>query len=66
MSINYLYKEGLHKPKMLSIGLHPRLIGRPGRVVAIEKMIKHIQSMNKIWVCRRDQIAHHWIKNFNE
>ena len=65
-SINYLYKEGLHKPKMLSIGLHPRLIGRPGRVVAIEKMIKHIQSMNKIWVCRRDQIAHHWIKNLNE
>ena len=35
--LNYLYKEGAHKPKMLNIGLHPRLIGRPGRIVAVEK-----------------------------
>lgn len=63
-SINYLYKEGLHKPKMLNIGLHPRLIGRPGRVTAIEKIIKHIKSLDKIWLCKREDIAKHWIKNF--
>ena len=65
-SINYLYKEGLHQPKMLNIGLHPRLIGRPGRVVAIEKIIKHIRSLKKIWVCKREDIAHHWYTNFYE
>ena len=65
-SINFLYKEGIHKPKMLSIGLHPRLIGRPGRAIAIEKIIRHIKSMNKIWISKREEIAHHWIKNFNE
>ena len=65
-SINYLYKEGLHQPKMLNIGLHPRLIGRPGRVVAIEKIIKHIRSLKKIWVCKREDIANHWYTNFYE
>ena len=65
-SINYLYKEGLHKPKLLNIGLHPRLIGRPGRIVAIAKIIKHIRSLNKIWVCKREEIASHWYKNFYE
>ena len=65
-SVNYLYREGMHSPKMLSIGLHPRLIGRPGRMIAIQKIIKHIKSKNKIWICRREDIAKHWIKNFNE
>lgn len=65
-SINYLYKEGLHKPKLLNIGLHPRLIGRPGRIVAIEKIIKHIRALNKIWACKREEIASHWYKNFYE
>ena len=65
-SINYLYKEGLHKPKLLNIGLHPRLIGRPGRIIAIEKIIKHIRTLNKIWVCKREEIASHWYKNFYE
>ena len=65
-SINYLYKEGLHKPKLLNIGLHPRLIGRPGRIVAIEKIIKHIRTLNKTWVCKREEIASHWYKNFYE
>ena len=63
-SINYLYKEGSHKPKMLNIGLHPRLIGRPGRMIAIEKIIKHIKKLDKVWLCNREQIANHWIKNF--
>ena len=63
-SINYLYKEGSHEPKMLNIGLHPRLIGRPGRMTAIEKIIKHIKKLDKVWLCNREQIANHWIKHF--
>ena len=65
-SINYLYKEGSNQPKMMNIGLHPRLIGRPGRIVAIEKIIKHIKNLNKVWVCKREDIAHHWYSNFYE
>ena len=51
---------------MLNIGLHPRLIGRPGRIVAIEKIINQIKKLDKVWVCNREEIASHWIKNFNE
>ena len=49
---------------MLSIGLHPRLIGRAGRAIALEQIIKHIKSFKKVWICKREEIAHHWIKNF--
>ena len=49
---------------MFSIGLHPRLIGRPGRSIALEKIIKHIKSFKKVWFCNRADIAFHWIKNF--
>jgi|TARA_B110000495_G_C22904478_1_gene527897 allantoinase len=65
-TFNFLYREGKDYPKMLSIGLHPRLIGRPGRALALEKIIKHIKSFKKVWICKREEIAHHWIKNFNE
>jgi peptidoglycan/xylan/chitin deacetylase (PgdA/CDA1 family) len=65
-SINFMYKEGIHQPKLLNIGLHPRLIGRPGRIIAIEKIIRHIKSKKKIWVCRREDVANHWINNFYE
>ena len=59
-----LYREGKYSPKMFSIGLHPRLIGRPGRSIALEKIIKHIKSFKKVWFCNRADIAFHWIKNF--
>ena len=65
-TFNFLYREGKYHPKMLSIGLHPRLIGRAGRALALEKIIKHIKSFKKVWICKREEIAHHWIKNFNE
>ena len=63
-TFDYLYREGKHTPKMFSIGLHPRLIGRPGRAIALKKIIKHIKSFNKVWFCNREDIALHWIKNF--
>ena len=63
-TFNLLYREGKHSPKMFNVGLHPRLIGRAGRAVALEKIIKHIKSFNKVWICNRENIALHWIKNF--
>ena len=63
-SFDFLYREGKHSPKMLSIGLHPRLIGRAGRSIALEKIIKHMRSFNKVWFCNRESIAFHWINNF--
>jgi putative urate catabolism protein len=60
-----LYREGdpagINRPKMLSIGLHARIIGRPARIVALQKFLDHVQSQDKVWVCRRIDIAKHWI-----
>jgi allantoinase len=55
-----LYEEGAETPKMMSIGLHCRLIGRPGRIRALQRFLDHIESHDKVWVCRRADIAHHW------
>ncbi|SVE58135.1 uncharacterized protein METZ01_LOCUS510989, partial [marine metagenome] len=63
-TFNLLYREGKYAPKMFSIGLHPRLIGRAGRAIALEKIIKHIKSHKKVWICNRRDIALHWIRNF--
>jgi peptidoglycan/xylan/chitin deacetylase (PgdA/CDA1 family) len=46
---------------MLSIGLHGRIIGRPGRSAALERLIEHILGHERVWVCRRIDIARHWI-----
>jgi putative urate catabolism protein len=59
-SFDTLYAEGADKPKMLSIGLHCRLIGRPGRMVALKKFLDHIAKHDRVWVCRRLDIAQHW------
>ena len=59
-----LYKEGdpqgLNRPKMMSIGMHCRLLGRPGRITALQRFLDHIQSHDQVWVCRRLDIARHW------
>lgn len=59
-SFDTLYEEGQHTPKMLSIGLHSRIIGRAGRIVALKKFIEYISQKPDVWVCRRDEIAKHW------
>lgn len=60
-----LYAEGnpstLDSPKMLSIGLHARLIGRPGRVASLERFLDYAQSHQHVWICRRIDIARHWM-----
>jgi peptidoglycan/xylan/chitin deacetylase (PgdA/CDA1 family) len=58
-----LYAEGETTPKMLSIGLHCRLIGRPGRIASLEKFIAYVNSHADVWLCRRIDIAHHWYKH---
>ena len=60
-SFDLLHREGDVAPRMLSIGLHPRLCGRPGRAVALERFLDHIQRHDDVWICRRLDIARHWI-----
>ncbi|MGH1484450.1 MAG: allantoinase PuuE [Geminicoccales bacterium] len=60
-SFDALYAEGqAGMPKMLSIGLHCRLIGRPGRVQALRRFIEYVKAHNDVWLARRVDIAHHW------
>ena len=63
-SFDALYMEGdpagLDCPKMMSIGMHCRLLGRPGRITALQKFLDHIEKHNHVWVCRRADIAQHW------
>ena len=60
-----LYREGdpdgLNAPKMLSVGLHCRLVGRPARIGALERFLDHVLKHPNIWVCRRVDIARHWL-----
>ncbi|NKY27197.1 allantoinase PuuE [Nocardia gamkensis] len=60
-AFDVLYREGAEgSPKMLSIGLHCRLIGRPARTAALERLLDHIQSNDQVWITRRIDIADHW------
>ena len=59
-SFDALYAEGDECPKMLSVGMHCRLLGRPGRIVALQRFMDHIARHDRVWVCRRVDIARHW------
>lgn len=59
-SFDVLYAEGEDAPKMLSVGMHCRLLGRPGRLIALQRFLDHIAQHDKVWVCRRIDIARHW------
>jgi len=63
-SFDALYNEGKINPKMMSVGLHCRLIGRPGRIQSLRKFLDYVQKFNKVWICKRIDIAKHWIKNY--
>jgi putative urate catabolism protein len=60
-SFDVLYAEGEHSPKMMSVGLHCRLVGRPGRFRALQRFLDYVQSQERVWICRRLDIARHWI-----
>lgn len=61
-AFDVLYTEGETAPKMLSIGMHCRILGRPGRFKALQRFLDYVQSHDKVWVCRRGDIAEHWFK----
>jgi len=64
-SFDCLYEEGKRgSPKMMSVGLHCRLAGRPGRALGLAKFLDYVQSHEKVWIARRVDIAKHWHKNF--
>ena len=55
-----LYMEGETAPKMMSVGLHCRLIGRPGRIAALRRFLDYVKEHDSVWLCRRIDIANHW------
>jgi putative urate catabolism protein len=59
-AFDVLYEEGEEAPKMLSVGMHCRLIGRPGRFRALQRFLDHVEKHNRVWVTRRIDIARHW------
>ncbi len=60
-AFDWLKREGDHVPRMLSVGLHLRMIGRPGRMKALEMILSHMQRKGNVWIATREQIARHWI-----
>ncbi len=59
-SFDQLYEESAERPRMLSVGLHCRIAGRPGRARALARFLDHVLAHDDVWVCRRDAIARHW------
>ncbi len=60
-AFDVLYAEGANQPRMMSVGLHMRLMGRPGRAAALARFLDHVQRHDRVWICRRIDIARHWI-----
>jgi len=63
-TFDQLYAEGEHAPKMMSVGLHCRLVGKPGRARALARFLDHVMKHDRVWVCRRIDIAEHWTRTF--
>lgn len=59
-----LWREGADTPKMMTVGLHVRIIGRPGRIAGLETALRAMQAKGGVWFARRDQIARHWLDRF--
>lgn len=59
-SFDVLYAEGAERPKMMSVGLHCRLAGKPGRFGALQRFLDYAEGHDKVWICRRVDIARHW------
>lgn len=62
-AFDVLYAEGMDKPKMMSVGLHCRLTGRPGRFRGLQRFLDHIEKHERVWITRRIDIARHWTEN---
>ncbi|MEM8942524.1 MAG: allantoinase PuuE [Pseudomonadota bacterium] len=62
-AFDVLYQEGESQPKLLNVGLHCRLIGRPGRFLALQRFLDHVQAHDQVWLCRRVDLARYWHEN---
>lgn len=62
-AFDLLYAEGAHSPKMMSVGLHLRIAGHPGRAAGLLRFLDHVKAHKDVWVCRRGDIARHWHEN---
>jgi peptidoglycan/xylan/chitin deacetylase (PgdA/CDA1 family) len=63
-AFDWLHTEGAHAPKMMSVGLHLRMIGRPGRIGALDRVLRHMTDKGGAWIARRVDIAQHWLTLF--
>ena len=63
-TFDQLYEEGATAPKMMTVGLHARLSGRPGRARALAKFLDYVASHQDVWICTREQIARHWMTQY--
>ncbi|MDG1869236.1 MAG: allantoinase PuuE [Candidatus Thioglobus sp.] len=63
-SFDALYLEGETHPKMMSVGMHARILGRPGRIMAMRKFLEYVKTFDDVWFCTRSEIAEHWYENF--
>ena len=65
-AFDWLYEEGAATPRTMTIGLHTRIIGRPGRIAALETILRHMRSRPNVWFAQRGEIARHWLKRFGK
>lgn len=63
-TFDVLYEEGGHAPRLMNVGLHCRLVGRPGRFAALRRFVDHVQSHDRVWLARGVDIAEHWRRHF--
>ncbi len=60
-AFDLLWQEGARRPKLMSVGLHARISGHPARAMALARFLDYIQGRDRVWVCRGEEIARHWI-----
>jgi putative urate catabolism protein len=61
-AFDFLHAEGASQPKMMSVGMHMRLLGHPGRASGLARLLDHMQNRSDVWICRRIEIARHWLE----
>ncbi len=63
-SFDQLYAEGETSPKMMTVGLHARLLGRPGRIGSLHNFLDYVLKHDRVWVCRRNDLARYWAEHY--
>jgi len=63
-AFDLLWQEGEQHPKMMSVGLHSRISGHPARAMTLARFLDYVQGHDSVWICRREEIARHWIREY--